>query len=234
MEEFESKVRERIDKLIQVEGLSQTEFAKKIGVNSANLNQVILGKRHVQKNLPSKIVAAFPEVRIEWILYGEGEMYKGDQNFANTKALREHVNKLPTRPRLPRTLDEGHIEDYFGEGKKRELCKERPRWPFFPEYDFSLMLKSERMYPRYLPGDELFFKKVEFPEWGSAYLVDCDGGPKFKIIYPDKMTIEKDGKEVEVDAIRFEAWDVNRFPSFCFPRSIVHGFYKCVGSIRVN
>lgn len=191
------------------------------------------GLRNVPNSLPSKIVEAFPEVRIDWILYGEGEMYERDQNFANTKALREHVDKLPTRPRLPRTLDEGHLDDYYGDGKKRELCKERPRWPFLPEYDFSLMLKSERMYPRYLPGDELFFKKVEYPEWGSAYLVDCDGGPKFKIIYPDRMVINKNGKDVEVEAIRFEAWDTSRFPSFCFPRSIVHGFYKCVGSIRV-
>ena len=45
MEEIESKVRERIDKLVQVTGLSQTEFAKKVGVNSANLNQVLLVKQ---------------------------------------------------------------------------------------------------------------------------------------------------------------------------------------------
>ena len=102
MEEIESKVRERIDKLIKTEGLSQTEFANKVGVNSANLNQVMLGKRHVQKNLPSKIIEAFPEVRIDWLLYGEGEMYTKDQHLAEKTALREHMDKLPTKPRLPK------------------------------------------------------------------------------------------------------------------------------------
>ena len=104
MEWIDEEIRQRIDKLINTEGLSQKAFAERVGVNPTNLNQVMLGNRPVQKKLPSKIVAAFPEVRIDWIMYGDGEMYERDQNLANVEAVKRHMALLPTRPRLPKYM----------------------------------------------------------------------------------------------------------------------------------
>lgn len=237
MEEFESKIRERIDKLIQKEGLSQTEFAKKVGVNSANLNQVILGKRHVQKNLPSKIVAAFPEVRIDWILYGEGEMYKCDQHLVDKTAVREYMAKLPTRPRLPKNV-EGDIELYY-KGPNRKLCQERPVVYNFADYDFSVILKSNRMIPKFEPGDELFFKETDFskflkdedgssePEWGDEFLLDTKNGLRFKRIYPAK---DKNGK----DCFRCVSYNKDEYPDFLVSKDLVRAIYRYVGALRVK
>ena len=72
MEWIDSDIRDRIERLINTEGMSQRSFALKIGINPTNLNQVMLGNRPVPKKLPSKIVLAFPEVRIDWIMYGSG------------------------------------------------------------------------------------------------------------------------------------------------------------------
>ena len=235
MEEFESKVRERIDKLIKIEGLSQTEFANKIGVNSANLNQVLLGKRHVQKNLPTKITESFPEVRIEWLLYGEGEMYKKDQNLAEKTAVREHMAKLPTRPRLPKFMSEGHIEQYYGEGKKRILCQEKPVIAQFSDYDFSLVMKNNRMSPKYERGDELFFKKALFPEWGNDFLLDTDDGPKFKRIYQTFAPDDEEGSDQDklIEYVRCVSYNKEEFPDFLIKRKYVHEFYRCVGVLRI-
>jgi transcriptional regulator with XRE-family HTH domain len=232
MEDFESKLRERIDKILQMEGLSQTDFAKKIDVNSANFNQVLLGKRHVQKNLPSKIAEAFPEIRLEWLLYGTGEMYAKDQHLADKTAINEHMAMLPTRPRLPKDA-EGSIFQYY-KGEKRRLCQERPIIYNLTDYDFSLILKNNRMSPKYERGDEAFFKETDFinedggdPEWGEEFLLETDNGYKFKRLYP---AIGKNGEE----CFRCVAYNREEYPDFMIPRKKVHAIYRCVGSLRIK
>lgn len=220
IEKSESELRDRIEKLIQVEGLSQKEFAEKVGVNSTNLNQVMLGRRPVQKNLPSKIVGAFPEVRIDWLLRGDGEMYEKDQHLANAEALKKHMELLPTKPRLPKSMSECQIEQYYA-GKKRILCQEKPVVYQFADYDFSLILKNNRMSPKYERGDEIFFKKALFPEWGNDFLLDTSDGPKFKRIYDNGATV------------RCVSYNKEEYPDFEVPKEYIFGYYRCVGVLRI-
>jgi phage repressor protein C with HTH and peptisase S24 domain len=112
-------------------------------------------------------------------------------------------------------------------GKKRVLCQERPIITQFSDYDFSLILKNNRMSPKYERGDELFFKKARFPEWGNDFLLDTDDGAKFKRIYQ-----AKDPKTGE-DCIRCVSYNKDEFPDFLIPEKYVHGFYRCVGVLRI-
>ena len=225
MNENDYSMKDRIGKLIQIEGLAQRAFAIKAGINPSNLNQVMLGNRSVPKNLPSKIATAFPEVRIEWLLTGNGEMYKADQHLLDTQALNEHMGKLPTKPRLPKNMSEGHIEEYYN-GRKRVLCMEKPVVTQFSDYDFSLILKNNRMSPKYERGDELFFKLARFPEWGNDFLLDTDDGPKFKRIYED---IDEDGDR----CVRCVSYNKTEYPDFTVKRGLIHNFYRCVGVLRI-
>ena len=232
MDDSDYGKRERIKRLIETEGLSQRAFADKVGINSTNLNQILLGNRLVPVSLPPKISNAFPEVRLDWILFGEGEMYVKDQHLADKTALREHMALLPTKPRLPKFMSEGHVEEYY-KGKKRVLCTERPIIYNLVDYDFSLILKNNRMSPKYERGDELFFKETninldeEDPEWGEEFLLDTDKGLKFKRIYPD---VDKNGN----DCIRCVAYNRVEYPDFLVQRKIIHGIYRCVGSLRIK
>lgn len=219
--------RERIGRLIETEGLSQRAFAEKIGYSYSNLNKIMTGVRSVPNSLPSKIVETFPDVRIDWLLYGEGEMFHGDQHLANIEALQRHMSQLPTRPRLPKSMAEGHIEQYYGGGKKRVLCQEKPVVAQFADYDFSLILKNNRMSPKYERGDEIFLKQVRSPEWGNDFLLDTDEGPKFKRLYPAKP--DKDGD----DCVRCVSYNQEEFPDFFYKEKYIFGYYRCVGVLRI-
>ena len=206
--------------------MSQRAFAEKAGINPTNLNQIMLGNRKVPNSLPPKIANAFPETRLDWLLYGEGEMYAKDQLLADTQALQNHMNLLPTKPRLPKFMSDAHLEEYYS-GKKRVLCQERPIIAQFSDYDFSLILKNNRMSPKYERGDELFFKLAKFPEWGNDFLLDTDDGAKFKRIYQ-----AKDPKTGE-DCIRCVSYNKEEFPDFLIPEKYVHNYYRCVGVLRI-
>ena len=217
--------RKRIIRLLETEGLSQRQFAIKIGENYSNFNKVMMGVRKVPNSLPTKIVETFPGVRIDWILYGEGEMYKEDQQIADAKAMKEHMEMLPTRPRLPKSVAERDLTQYF-KGKKRELCQEKPIVTQFPDYDFSLILKNNRMSPKYERGDELFFKLAKFPEWGNEFLLDTDDGPKFKRIYQD---VDAEGEA----CVRCVSYNREEFPDFTIKMKYIKDYYRCVGVLRI-
>ncbi len=212
----EEQLRERVQKLIHKEGLSQRQFSAKLGRIPSNVSQILTGERHVPRGFTTDIIKSFPRINKEWLLFGDGAMYVDEED-----------NILPkeTRPRLPRTLTEGHLHEYF-EGVKRDLCDEKPIITQFPDYDFSLFLKTDRMSPNYRRGDELFFKKTDLKEWGGCYLLDTEEGPKFKKVYED---IDDKGKP----CYRCVAYDREQYPDFTIPKDKVYGFYKCVGVLRI-
>jgi phage repressor protein C with HTH and peptisase S24 domain len=161
-------------------------------------------------------------------------MYQKEQQLAEATAILEHMEKLPTRPRLPKNV-EGDIELYY-KGPKRKLCQERPIICNFADYDFSVILKSNRMIPKFEPGDELFFKETDFlkdedgssePEWGDEFLLDTKNGLRFKRIYPAK---DKNGK----DCFRCVSYNKDEYPDFLLYKKLVRAIYRYVGALRVK
>ena len=209
----EDLMRERVHVLMHRLGLSQLEFASKIGRQQSNVSQIMRGERHIPRGFAADILKAFPDVRKDWLLLGEGSMFDSDKEP-------DYAIPSNTKPRMPRTLAEGHLTDYY-EGEKRKLCQEKPVIKQFPDYDFSLILKTDRMAPNYRRGDELFFKKTAIKEWGNCYLLDTAEGPKFKKVYEEK------------DAFRCVSYNRDEYPDFTIPKNLVYSFYKCVGSIRI-
>ena len=136
---MEDEMRERIRKIMQMEGLSNKEFAERIGVIPQNLSQALSGNRSVPKTMPANICEVFPEIRKEWLLWGEGEMYKSEQQAVNAEKLLEEATKVVTKPRLPITAAAGHLSDYLG-GVLAHECDQMPIIRNLPDYDFTMIV----------------------------------------------------------------------------------------------
>ncbi len=205
-------MRERVINLIHRFGISQRAFALKIGRQPTNVYQVLTGERHFPRGFCADILKTFPEVSKDWLYFGEGTMF----------GEKEDTSERPsdTRPRLPRSGCGSRVEDYY-QGDKRSLCQEKPVIKQFPDYDFSLILKNNRMTPKYDRGDELFFKKSSIIEWGNDYLIDTADGAKFKKIMPDE------------NGVRCVSYNKDEFPEFIVPKNLIFGYYRLVGVIRV-
>ena len=205
-------IRERIKQIIHREALSERAFAMSINKPASNLYRILSGERGIPNGFINSVLKAYPRVRKDWLTFGEGKMYVDDEEKEDAQ--------MNTRPRLPKSMAEGHIYEYIN-GPKRALCQEKPIVTQFSDYDFSLILKNTRMSPKYDRGDELFFKKSNIIEWGNDYLVDTDEGPKFKKIID------------EGDCIRCVPYNKDEFPDFHIQKNLINGYYRCVGVLRI-
>lgn len=66
---------ERIQKIMDNEGLNKNSFSKAIGIsNNVTITRIINEKRSPSRSTCEKIVSAFPKYSLTWILTGEGNM----------------------------------------------------------------------------------------------------------------------------------------------------------------
>lgn len=69
---------ERIKKLMDYLGMNATTFSKYIVFNQSNLSKILRGERKIPANLTEQILDK-TNVRREWLMYGEGPMFAGEQ-----------------------------------------------------------------------------------------------------------------------------------------------------------
>ena len=71
---------ERIKEIIKEKFGERGEnlFSKEIGIPQVSLNNYTSGRRKVSYEVIDAILSAFPDVSAEWLLRGEGKMYKSE------------------------------------------------------------------------------------------------------------------------------------------------------------
>ncbi len=59
-------------------GLTQQEFAMRLEISAASLSNIFNGKTNPTNTHVCAVHKAFPEVNINWLIFGEGEMFSGE------------------------------------------------------------------------------------------------------------------------------------------------------------
>ena len=68
-------MKERILQIMRRENMTQQEFAKAIEVSPASLSNIFNGKTNPTNNHVSAIHRRFPDININWLMFGEADMY---------------------------------------------------------------------------------------------------------------------------------------------------------------
>lgn len=67
-------MKERIRQIIEWANLSQQDFANRLGISPASLSSIFTGRTNPTNNHVQAIHKAFPNININWLLFGEGKM----------------------------------------------------------------------------------------------------------------------------------------------------------------
>lgn len=229
-EQKKSPIKQRILHFADTLGISKRDFYTQIGVSRGTLES----NTGITEDIITKFITIFPTVSIEWLMTGDGEMYKTTtKDFAT---MQEKNNNFSI---FNQTSDEGipliPIEAVAGLptidniGVSFADCKRY----VIPEFegkgvDYMIRVSGSSMYPKYSNGDILACKYIEnvlFLQWGKIYVIDSSQGALVKRVFqdetnPDNLILVSDNKE--------------NYPPFSFPKSDIRSLSIVVGVIRLE
>lgn len=208
-------VQERLMKFINYKKLSKLRFAKSINRSSAYVTNIV---NSVGKSTLKIITVQYPELNIEWLLTGEGEMIIS----ANEQ---EQTNTIPAEsiPVVPLSAQAGKLTD-FTEGVMMYDC-ERMLCPI-KGADFAVPVSGDSMSPEYPSGSKVIVRKIDdqaFIDWGRTYVLDTCNGVVIKNIYPSESE----------NAVRCVSINPN-FPSFDINKSDIYSWYRVLMSLSLK
>lgn len=83
---METTVAQRIKSILNDNQISIAGFAKMIGMLQVTCNRQIRGDQAVSLAMIEGFLHVFPDISAEWLLRGEGEMYKSNSGSAQNEA----------------------------------------------------------------------------------------------------------------------------------------------------
>lgn len=174
-------------------------FAAKLGISPSMITEIYKGRSAVGTTAIQNIVTVF-NISGDWLLTGEGSMFKSSQKSNNKKAdelVREYevpadnlyttnIIKQPEGshegiPLIPLSAMAGA---FTSDIPVMEYECERYVIPAFKGADFLILVKGDSMQPTYHSGDLVACQKIPlsdiFFQWNKTYVLDTDQGPLIK------------------------------------------------------
>ena len=84
---METTVAQRIKSILNDNQISIAAFAKMIGMLQVTCNRQIRGDQAVSLAMIEGFLHVFPDISAEWLLRGEGEMYKSNSGSVQVEAI---------------------------------------------------------------------------------------------------------------------------------------------------
>ncbi len=104
------KINERIEKIIEHSKLSNSEFADAIEVPRSSISHILSGRNKPSLDFLMKIKNEFPTFTWDWMIYGEGDMEKSEEEKTENIIDEKPKPKTATLPDLFSLID----DDQFG------------------------------------------------------------------------------------------------------------------------
>lgn len=120
-------INERIEKIIEHSKLSNSEFADTIEVPRSSISHILSGRNKPSLDFLMKIKNEFPTFTWDWMIYGEGEMEKNEQEEVDKIVVEKEKPKTATLPDLFSLID----DDNFGytESEDKVSKSNAPEFP---------------------------------------------------------------------------------------------------------
>lgn len=202
--------KERINSLAAALGINKTILQEQAGLSNsyfANVNKVS-GK------VSAKIKQVYPQVNIEWLNYGTGDMF-----IDQSEAAGNH-----TVPLLPISAAAGSLSmfEMHINGCECEKIVSPIR-----NVSLAMTISGEGMTPEYPDGCKVLMRKIDkelFIEWGKTYVLDTQNGPIIKNILPCKS----DDNKIICHSINPD------YPDFEISKNDIIGWYRVVMQIMMK
>lgn len=81
---YSLQMKDRISLLIKAKNLTAAQFADEIGVQKSSISHIISGRNNASLDFIQKVLLCYPEVNMEWLMFGKGPLFKGSESSLNS------------------------------------------------------------------------------------------------------------------------------------------------------
>lgn len=96
----------RIKAVLAYSNMTETQFAKRVGITQSSLNRTMRGVTEISFKLVNAILTEFDEISAEWLMRGEGTMLAGDNTAAYNKRIDGLVDVVAMQQEIIKNLQE--------------------------------------------------------------------------------------------------------------------------------
>lgn len=203
------KTKERLKLFVQSLNIGQNKFEEAVGIANGYLAS---RSQSVNSDAIEKILVKYPNLNLDWLFTGNGEMFQEERLDVSVKTL----------PRIPYDAAAGSLTSAV-EGVTELQCERVPVVAAFPKYDFTIRVTGRSMEPMYFSGDEVACLRINesrFLQWGRVHVLDTTQGVIIKKIYENG------------EAIRCVSFNPE-YPDFNVPKEDIFSYNLVVGALRL-
>ena len=212
-------ITERILKVIDNKDITKYKFCKDLGVSKGFLDK----PREITTDKYANILSYFRDISPEWLLTGNGSMFKEELPKATEVHPSENINAIPF---VGLSVVAG-----FGSADFKIEATDVKAYYVVPKFkdrkiDFMIEVAGSSMYPKYNSGDVIACKIIresQFIQWNRVHVIATkEQGLVVKRI--------KENGEHSIMAIS----DNKDYPPFAIPMDEIAGIALVVGVIRLE
>lgn len=214
-------VKDRLLRFLRAEGISNSKFARDMGVSVAYLGSM---RKSMPETKVAKLMEVYPNLNRDWLLYGEGEMYRHASREQNTTPWASEFLKGYVVPLLPVEAFAGTLQEW-SEGVREEDCQ-MVLAPIKGS-DMAIDVTGDSMEPHIPNGSRIYIRKIKdaaFIPWGNPLVIDTQNGVLVKVVQPSK-----DGDEF------IEAHSYNeKYAPIKISKSSILGLYRVLATVNTT
>lgn len=191
-------------------------FEQQVGLGNGFVNNI---KKTIRTDSIERILSAFPEVRRDWLLFGEGEMLTTDAPVVEQTKQENEEPDGKLIPLLPLSAEGGSLDGFDNLGVSLPDCE--VIYSPIKDADMAITVSGKSMEPDYPEGCRVVVKRINhalFIEWGREYVLDTINGIVLKTLEPSD-----DPNFIRCTSLNP---DQRRYAPFEIPKESVRGVYR--------
>lgn len=168
-----TNIKDRVLQLAELLGLGKKKFCEDIGMTYSNFT----GKAKetpLNSTAIANILSIVPNVNIEWLITGNGDILRSDTDTPIATAELAVVGGIPL---IPIEAMAGVLSGNSAQVMEQEC--EHYNIPMFKGAEFLIRISGDSMQPKYYSGDIVACKRLPldtFFQWNRVYVVDSEQG----------------------------------------------------------
>lgn len=205
---MEDAIIERLGELIKSLDCNKSSFANRIDMPQASIATLFMRGKTISSQLLARISRVFPQVNLEWLITGEGSMFKAEASVQSTLQQSNSKNVIKYYPSVSGSMGGIEFMDNPEEASMDIIL------PGFSECKYAINAYGDSMYPVIKSGQVVLLMEwtERFIDWGRIYLVVTKSGYRaIKYLMPSdsnsSIKCESENKEAS-PAFEIEKEDI--------------------------